>query len=54
MIDPTELCQIEIPVSDIEISLEFYSEVLGWHATPTEIHNYHILEVPKDCKFALP
>ncbi len=53
MIDPTKLCQIEIPVSNIERSLEFYDKVMGWPATPTELHNYQILKVPADSSFGI-
>lgn len=52
-VDPTKLCQIEIHVSNIERSLKFYETVMNWPAVPTEIHNYHVLEVPERCPFGI-
>ena len=52
-IDPGKLCQLEIHVKDLERSLTFYREVLGWNDVPAEIHLYHILEVPEDCPWGV-
>lgn len=49
MIDPRQLCQIEIRISDLERSLAFYRQVFGWKPVPAEVHNYIILDVPEDC-----
>jgi len=53
MIDPTRLVQIEINVSDLEISLRFYEHAFGWRRVPAEIHNYVVLEVPDHCPFGV-
>lgn len=53
MIDPTKLCQIEIQVSDMERSLEFYREVFGWKKVPAEMFEYAVLEVPPECTFGI-
>ncbi len=53
MIDPTKLCQIEIQVTDLKKSLEFYEEVMGWRAVPAEIHLVTVLEVPSSCSFGI-
>lgn len=52
-VDPTQLCQLEIHTSRIDVSRKFYEEVFGWKAVPAEIHNYLVLEVPDDCPFGI-
>jgi len=52
-IDPTKIVQLEIPVAKLDEALTFYREVFGWKPTPGEIHNYAIMEVPKDCGIGL-
>lgn len=52
-IDPNQLCQIEIHVSDLRRSLTFYEGVFGWRAAPAEIHDYVVLDVPEDCPFGI-
>lgn len=47
------LCQIEIKVSDIGRSRVFYQEVFGLKLVPADIHNYYILDVPKQCPFGI-
>ncbi len=47
MISPAAICQIEIPVSDIEVSLQFYEHVFGWRRSPAEIQEYVVLETPE-------
>jgi predicted enzyme related to lactoylglutathione lyase len=47
------LCQIEIPVSNIEVSLEFYWKVFGWKKVPCEIAGYYILDVPSEFGFGV-
>jgi predicted enzyme related to lactoylglutathione lyase len=53
MIDPTALCQIEIQVSDLSRSIEFYREVFGWQPVPAFIHEYVVLDVPEHCQFGV-
>ena len=53
MIDPTHLCQIEIHVTDMELSRRFYEEVMGWKVSPAEIHMLTVLEVPEHCHFGI-
>jgi predicted enzyme related to lactoylglutathione lyase len=48
-----KIVQIEIPVSDLKRSEQFYAEVFKWHRAPTDMHNYHILDVPKDAGFGV-
>ncbi len=50
---PTKLCQIEIPVSDIERSILFYDRVFGWKQVPAEMHEYIVLQVPDDCPYGI-
>jgi predicted enzyme related to lactoylglutathione lyase len=50
---PTKLCQIEIPVSDIERSILFYNQVFGWKQVPAEMHEYIVLDVPDDCPYGI-
>jgi predicted enzyme related to lactoylglutathione lyase len=52
-IDPRRLCQIEIHVTDLKRSLTFYLEAFGWQKVPADIHNYTVLEVPRDCHFGI-
>ena len=52
-VDPTALCQIEIPVSDLPRALQFYESVLGWQANPAEIHEYALLSVPDHSQFGI-
>lgn len=52
-IDPTKLCQIEIQVRDLDRSILFYQNVLGWHPIPAEIHRVTVLEVPEHCAFGI-
>ncbi len=44
MISPAAICQIEIPVSDVEASVQFYEHVFGWRRSPAEIQEYIVLE----------
>ena len=52
-VSPLGLCQIEIQVSDLAASLEFYDKVFGWPAVPAEIHGVTILQVPEECPFGI-
>jgi predicted enzyme related to lactoylglutathione lyase len=52
LVDPAKLCQIEIPVSNLDISLAFYENVLGWKRSPIEIHNYIVLDTA-NCNFGI-
>lgn len=47
------LVQIEIHVTQIERSKLFYEKAFGWKAVPAEIHNYVILEVPRECPWGI-
>ncbi len=45
-LSPAAICQIEIPVSDVEASIQFYEHVFGWRRSPAEIQEYIVLETP--------
>ena len=44
VISPSAICQIEIPVSDVQASLQFYEHVFGWRRSPADIQECIILE----------
>jgi len=50
---PTKLCQIEIPVSNIERSVLFYDAVFGWQQAPAEMHEYVVMQVPDECPYGI-
>jgi predicted enzyme related to lactoylglutathione lyase len=50
---PTKLCQVEIPVLDIERAILFYERVFGWKQAPAEMHEYIVMQVPEDCPFGI-
>lgn len=52
-LDPTGLCQIEIPVADMVKALAFYEKVFGWRPAPAELHEYIVLQVPKECPYGI-
>ena len=52
-LDPRRLCQLEVPVTDVERALAFYRQAFGWERSPAEIHEYIVLEVPADCPFGV-
>lgn len=52
-VDPQQLCQIDIPVTDIPRALSFYERVFGWRAAPAELHEYVVIDVPKTCRFGI-
>ena len=47
------LCQIEIKVTDVKRSQEFYEHVFGLKLVPAEIHNYYLLEVSEKSTFGI-
>ncbi len=53
MIDPRELVQIEIPVTDFEQSKEFYRNVFGWVDSPAGLHECVIFAVPEGCPYGV-
>lgn len=53
IVDPSKICQIEIYVSDLERSLRFYENALGWCAVPAEIHQVTVLKVPEGSPFGI-
>ncbi|MFW7382038.1 MAG: VOC family protein [Oligoflexus sp.] len=53
MIHPEKLCQIEIQVSELTRSLAFYTAVFGWRPAPADLHDYIVLDVPKDCPYGI-
>ncbi len=48
-----EICQLELHVSDLTKSLQFFAEVFGWTAVPADMHEYVVLSVPEDCPFGV-
>lgn len=52
-IRPNALVQIEIHVTQLERSKAFYEHAFGWKAVPAEIHNYVVLEVPRECPWGI-
>ena len=51
-VTPDSLCQIEIYVSSLGVSLEFYEKVFGWKKVPAYMHNLCVLDV-KDSKIGV-
>ena len=49
----SELCQIEIKVSDIARSREFYEKVFDLKIVPAAMHNYYILGVSETSPFGI-
>jgi uncharacterized protein len=52
-LNPKSLCQIEIQATNLERSQKFYADVFGWMATAAKLHEYVVLDVPKDCPFGV-
>lgn len=52
-LDPKSLCQIEIQVTNLERSQKFFADVFGWMASAAKLHEYIVLDVPKDCPFGV-
>lgn len=52
-VDPAALCQLEIPVSDLSCSLDFYESVLGWKAVPAEIFDYAVMTISEDSRYGI-
>lgn len=52
-VSPTSLCQLEISISDADLALRFYRDVFGWKPVPAEIHQYIVMDVPRDCPFGI-
>lgn len=53
MLEPTKLCQIEIPVTDLEASVAFFEASFGWKQAPAEMHEYIVMQVPDDCPYGI-
>lgn len=52
-IDPRQLCQIEIQVSDLDRAEAFYAQAFGWPRVPADLYEYRVLQVPADCPFGI-
>lgn len=52
-VNPEALVQIEIHSTQLERSKLFYEHVFGWRAVPAEIHNYVVLDVPRECPWGI-
>ncbi|NRA65183.1 MAG: VOC family protein [Pseudobacteriovorax sp.] len=52
-LEPKNLCQIELQITDIDISLRFYEELFGWRAVPIELDNYTVLDFSNDQPFGI-
>lgn len=52
-VDPTHLCQLEIPVSNMPRALSFYERAFGWRAAPAELHEYVVIDVPESCPYGI-
>jgi predicted enzyme related to lactoylglutathione lyase len=52
-LSPSHLCQIELPVSNMERAGAFYHKALGWAPMPAEIYGYMVLDVPATCSFGI-
>lgn len=48
-----QICQIEIKVSNIKRSLEFYEKFFAWKPTPVSIHNVFVLNLPKESPYGI-
>lgn len=53
MLLPSKLCQIEIPVRDLDAAVVFFEAAFGWKQAPAEMHEYIVLLVPDDCPFGI-
>lgn len=53
MSQPEYLCQIEIPVADLDRSQLFYQEVMGWQVVPVTIDSCVIFQVPEECAYGV-
>ena len=52
-LSPEALCQIEIPVEDMERAKNFYQKVFEWEAIPAEIYGMTIMMVPEGCPYGI-
>lgn len=52
-VSPTRICQIEIPVADLEKAAQFFELAFGWQQAPAEMHEYAVMIVPDDCPFGI-
>lgn len=43
-----QICQIEIPVDDLDLAEDFFRNVFGWHIVPADLHNCRVVAVPPD------
>jgi predicted enzyme related to lactoylglutathione lyase len=53
IVDPRRLCQLEIHSTDLERSVRFYELAFGWRRLPADMHEYVVLDVPRDCPFGI-
>lgn len=53
MIDPSKLCQIEFCVANPQKTVEFMQSVFGWTASPAELQEYIIIDVPEECPYGI-
>ena len=52
-VSPLDICQLELPVQNMERAIIFYLHVFGWKPLPTQIKNVTIIEVPDECPFGI-
>lgn len=52
-LSPEALCQIEIPVENMERAKAFYQDVFEWEAIPAQIHGMTIMMVPEGCPYGI-
>ncbi len=53
MIDPQKLCQLELHSDQPTESLSYFQHVFGWESVPITLHEYSVIQVPKDCPFGI-
>lgn len=53
MIDPTELCQIELCVANPQSTVAFLQNVFGWTTAPAELQDYIVIDVPETCPYGI-
>ncbi|MBF0440405.1 MAG: VOC family protein [Oligoflexales bacterium] len=52
-LDPSKLCQIEIPVHDLNKARSFYEEVLGFHESLVEIYDTVVIDVGEGSAYGI-
>lgn len=49
----SNICQLEIPVSDLETAKDFYLNVFRWEPIDIELHEYVVLDIPRSLPYGI-